>query len=103
MEQKTSNKRIEELADFLYHSDNSDDVPLRIAVETGLNTGYSLSKKDFIKLVKILFNSKNLKDDLLKLRNGLSKKKFINGFVKIWREDFVKSGISEIKLFFENK
>lgn len=57
--------RIQELADFFYSSNDSNIVPLRIAVETGQYAGSDLSKNDFISLMKILNSSKNLKKDLI--------------------------------------
>ena len=57
-------KRIRELADFFYSSDNSKDVPLRICCETGRYSGFSLNQDEFISLFSILAKSKNLKKDL---------------------------------------
>ena len=57
-------KRIRELADFFYSSDNSKDVPLRICCETGRYSGFNLNQDEFISLFSILAKSKNLKKDL---------------------------------------
>jgi len=57
-------KRIIELADFFYSSDNSKDVPLRLCCETGRYTGFDLDREKFISLLTILARSKNLKEDL---------------------------------------
>jgi len=56
--------RINELADFFYSSDDSNIVPLRLAITTGQYSGFDLNKKDFITLMEILNKSKNLKEDL---------------------------------------
>lgn len=63
-----TNKRIQELAEFFYHSDNSYDVPLRLAITTGMYSGSDLNKNRFIQLMKILKKSQNLKRDLLVFR-----------------------------------
>ena len=63
-----ANKRIQELADFFYSSNDSNDVPLRIAITTGKYGGADLSKRDFIKLITILIHSKDIKADLLLFR-----------------------------------
>ena len=60
-----SKDRIEELAKFFYSSNDSNIVPLRIAIVTGQYTGSDLDKKDFITLMKILSKSKDLKKDLI--------------------------------------
>lgn len=57
-------KRIQELANFFYSSNNSNDIPLRLSCSTGAFTGFDLSKKDFIDLFIILNKSTNLKIDL---------------------------------------
>jgi hypothetical protein len=57
-------KRIRELADFFYSSDNSKDIPLRICCETGRYTGFNLNRDEFISLFSVLAKSKNLKKDL---------------------------------------
>lgn len=57
-------KRIMELADFFYSSDNSEDVPLRFCCETGRYSGFDLNRDEFISLFSILAKSKNLKEDL---------------------------------------
>jgi len=63
-----TNKRIQELAEFFYNSNDSNDVPLRISITTGQYSGNDLSPKEFIKLMNILKKSKNLKEDLYKFR-----------------------------------
>jgi hypothetical protein len=63
-----TNKRIQELAEFFYQSDNSNDVPLRLAITTGMYSGADLSKDRFIQLMIILKKSQNLKRDLLAFR-----------------------------------
>ena len=57
-------KRIKELADFFYSSDNSEDVPLRLCCETGRYSGFSLNRDEFISLFSILSKSKDFKKDL---------------------------------------
>jgi hypothetical protein len=57
-------KRIRELADFFFSSDNARDVPLRICCETGRYSGFNLNRDEFISLFSILTQSKNLKEDL---------------------------------------
>jgi hypothetical protein len=57
-------KRILELADFFYRSNSVDDVPLRICCETGQFTGFDMGPEAFIRLMEILNQSKNLKEDL---------------------------------------
>ena len=59
-----TNKRIKELAGFFYSSNNSNDVPLRLAITTGQFLGFDLQKEDFIELLILLRKSKNLKIDL---------------------------------------
>lgn len=61
-------KRIKELADFFYSSNNSDEVPIRIMAATGQFSGFDFSKVAFIELMKILNKSMNLKEDLLNFR-----------------------------------
>lgn len=63
--------RIQELADFFYSSDDSNVVPLRIAIITGRYTGSDLTKENFIKLLSILNSSNNLKEDLIKFREEI--------------------------------
>ena len=58
-------KRVQKLADFFYSSDDSKLVPLRISVITGGYTGSDLTKENFIKLLSILNDSNNLKEDLI--------------------------------------
>ena len=60
-----ANKRIQELADFFYSSNDSNDVPLRIAITTGQYSGSDLSKQDFIELMTILMHSEDIKTGLL--------------------------------------
>ena len=60
--------RIRELADFFFSSDDSNDVPIRLACYTGRYTGFDLNKESFIELFTILNKSKNLKMDLLQFR-----------------------------------
>ena len=57
-------KRIQELADFFYSSDSSEDVPLRLCCETGRYTGFNLNRDEFISLFSVLAKSKDLKKDL---------------------------------------
>ncbi|MBA7586102.1 hypothetical protein ES695_14625 [Candidatus Atribacteria bacterium 1244-E10-H5-B2] len=59
-------KRVQELADFFYSSDDSKMVPLRIAVISGRYIGADLTRENFIKLLSILNNSDYLKEDLTK-------------------------------------
>jgi len=57
-------KRMQKLADFFYSSNDSKKVPLRISITTGRYSGSDLTKENFIKLLSILNNSNNLKEDL---------------------------------------
>jgi len=57
-------KRIQELADFFYSSDDARDIPLRICCETGRYTGFDLNREEFISLFSILAKSKDLQGDL---------------------------------------
>ena len=57
-------KRIKELADFFYSSDDSNEVPLRFACVTGRYTGFDLDREGFIALFTILSKSEDLKKDL---------------------------------------
>lgn len=59
-----TNKRIQQVADFLYSSDDSSDVPLRLSISMGEFSGADLSKERCIDLLKILSNSRNLRKDL---------------------------------------
>jgi len=64
-------ERVLELADFFYSSDDSKMVPLRIAVVTGRYTGTDLTRENFIKLLSILNNSNNLREDLMEFREEI--------------------------------
>jgi hypothetical protein len=57
-------KRIKELANFFYSSDESEEVPLRIAAVTGQYSGFDFDKNGCIKLLTIMNKSTNLKKDL---------------------------------------
>lgn len=57
-------KKIRQLADFFYSSDDSDAVPLRLAYVTGRYTGFDLDRGGFIQLFEILCNSHDLQKDL---------------------------------------
>lgn len=57
-------KRIQELAEFFYSSNSSNDVPLRLSITTGQYSGEDLTKKYFILLMEILNKSNDLKTDL---------------------------------------
>jgi len=57
-------KRIQEIADFFYSSNNVDDVPLRLAVSIGPYSGADLDKGECIRLLSILSDSQDLKEDL---------------------------------------
>lgn len=59
-------ERVQELANFFYSSDDSNIVPLRIAIITGGYTGADLTEENFIRLLFILNNSDHLKEDLNK-------------------------------------
>lgn len=56
-------KRIFELADFFYSSNNIEKVPLRLSIEMGM-AGRHLAYNDFIDLMFILNYSNKLQDDL---------------------------------------
>ena len=62
------NKRIQQLADFFYGSDDSNSVPIRIMASTGMFGGFDFDKDGFTELLFILRDSVNLKDDLSKFR-----------------------------------
>jgi hypothetical protein len=64
-------KKIQQLADFFYSSDSSEDVPLRLAIVVGQFSGSDLDKNEFIKLFEILVSSTNLKKDLFHFREVL--------------------------------
>lgn len=64
-------KRMLELADFFFSSNDSKDVPLRIAVISGQYSGHDLGHADFMRLMMILNSSKNLKESLLAFREAL--------------------------------
>lgn len=66
-----TNKRIKELADFFYSSNSAEDVPVRIAIASGMYSGADLNKDRFIELMIILKKSKNLKSDLLAFREEI--------------------------------
>lgn len=57
-------KKIQQLADFFYHSDNAEDVPVRLSVISGAYSGIDLSKQSFTELLTILNNSVDLATDL---------------------------------------
>ncbi|MBU1122366.1 MAG: hypothetical protein KKF54_06710 [Candidatus Omnitrophica bacterium] len=61
-------KRINEIAEFFYSSNNASDVPLRIMATTGMYSAFDFPKEGLIELLHILNKSKNLKDDLMKFR-----------------------------------
>ena len=56
-------KRIYELAAFFYSSNTTNEVPLRISIESGM-AGRSLTKQEFVDLMDLLENSENLKEHL---------------------------------------
>lgn len=62
-------KRIKEVSDFFYSSDDSDKVPIRIAATTGQFGGFDFPKDGLIRLLTIIDKSKNLRRDLLTFRN----------------------------------
>jgi hypothetical protein len=68
-------RRIRELADFFYSSDDSKDVPLRFACTTGRYTGFDLDRESFIALFAILNRSKDLKKDLAQFMERVSGEK----------------------------
>lgn len=49
-----TNKKIQEIADFMYSSNSSTDVPFRLSISTGQYAGFDLSKDDLITLFKHL-------------------------------------------------
>lgn len=55
-------KRIGELADFFYSANNSNEVPFRLIVSTGM-CGMDLTKNEFRDLLYLLENSENLYED----------------------------------------
>ena len=66
-----TNQRIKKLAKFLYSSNSSNDVPLRISIITGM-CGYDLTEKDFCILMLILENSTDIKTDLRDFINSIA-------------------------------
>lgn len=62
-------KKIRVIAEFLYSSNSSNDVPLRLSCSTGQFTGFDLSKELFIELMEIFNNSVELKKDLSLFRD----------------------------------
>lgn len=62
-------KRIEELADFFYGSDDANKVPLRIMASTGQFGGFDFNRSGLVELLTILESSEDLKTDLLKFRS----------------------------------
>ena len=69
------NDRIKLVADFLYSSNSSKTVPLRISIVSGMFSGCDLTREEFIELMDILNNSINLKNDL----NVFGKRLFSRG------------------------
>lgn len=67
--------RVLELADFFYSSDDSNVVPLRIAIITGRYIGSDLTKENFVKLFSILNDSNYLKEDLINFLGDLEDEK----------------------------
>ena len=63
-----TSKKIQQLADFFYSSDDANDVPVRISIMTGQFSGFDLSQTAFIELLKILNNSISLKKYLEEFR-----------------------------------
>lgn len=57
-------KRIKQLADYFYSSNDSNVIPLRLAAIRGMYAGFDLSKRAFIDLLTILNKSENLTNDL---------------------------------------
>lgn len=57
-------KRIKQLADYFYSSNDSNVIPLRLAAIRGMYTVFYLSKRAFIDLLTILNKSENLTNDL---------------------------------------
>ena len=58
-------KRIQKIADFLYSSDSSFDVPFRIALIYGM-AGDDLTKEGFISLLRLFSEIKKLNPDFLR-------------------------------------
>jgi len=50
---------VKKLADFLYSSNSSNDVPFRIALTTGQFSAFDLNKEQIIKLFEFLGNEEN--------------------------------------------
>ncbi len=61
-------KRIQELADFFYGSDEVGDVPLRIMASTGAFGGFDFNKQGLVDLLCILRESSDLATDLSDFR-----------------------------------
>lgn len=60
--------RIIKLSQYFYSSDSAKHIPLRICITRGMD-GFDLSKEEFIKLMTILSESINLKEDLISFIN----------------------------------
>lgn len=61
-------KKIQQLANFFYSSNDANNVPLRLAIITGQYSGFDLSKEAFIELLTIINNSVDIKSDLTEFR-----------------------------------
>jgi len=62
-------KKIQQLTNFFYSSNDVNDIPIRLSITTGYYSGFNLSKQSFIELLTILNNSVDLKEDLENFRD----------------------------------
>jgi len=63
-------ERIKTIADFLYSSNSSRDVPCRISLVAGM-AGHDLQYHQLVKFLEILSNSINLHQDLYQFFESL--------------------------------
>ena len=66
-----THKRIKEVADFFFSSNDSNKVPLRLSVSLGQFCGEDLNHEQCRCLLEILSFSKDLKRDLGAFRKGM--------------------------------
>lgn len=68
LERTMTKERIQELIDFFFSSNDSNEVPLRIGAITGQYSMFVPEPEALAVLLDILENSTDLKTDLLKFR-----------------------------------
>lgn len=57
---------IKKLVEFLYSSDNSNDIPFRLSLLSGQYTGWDLNKEQCQKLLSLLNNPENYNKEKFK-------------------------------------